>query len=42
MALHLWDEVSCQHFNKDLDRSLIIGHIDKQTKKQVVGFWEEE
>ena len=36
------NEVSCQHFNKDLDRSLIIGHVDKQTKKQVVGFWEEE
>ena len=36
------NEVSCQHFNKDLDRSLIIGHVDKQTKKQVIGFWEEE
>ena len=36
------NEVSCQHFNKDLDRSLIIGHVDKRTKKRVVGFWEEE
>lgn len=36
------NEVSCQHFNKDLDRSLIIGHVDKQTKQRVVGFWEEE
>lgn len=36
------NEVSCQHFNKDLDRSLIIGHVDKQTKKRVSGFWEEE
>lgn len=36
------NEVSCQHFNKDLDRTLIIGHIDKQTKKQIIGFWEEE
>lgn len=36
------NEVSCQHFNKDLDRSLIIGHVDKQTKKRVIGFWEEE
>lgn len=36
------NEVSCQHFNKDLDRSLIIGHIDKQTKKRVIGFWEED
>lgn len=35
------NEVSCQHFNKDLDRSLIIGHIDKQTQKRVKGFWEE-
>ena len=36
------NEVSCQHFNKDLDRSFIIGHVDKQTKKRVIGFWEEE
>ena len=36
------NEVSCQHFNKDLDRALIIGHMDKQTKKQVIGFWEDE
>lgn len=36
------NEVSCQHFNKDLDRSLVIGHIDKQTKRQIIGFWEEE
>ena len=36
------NEVSCQHFNKDLDRSLIIGHVDKQTKRQVIGFWEED
>ncbi len=36
------NEVSCQHFNKDLDRTLIIGHVDKQTKKRTFGFWEEE
>lgn len=36
------NEVSCQHFNKDLDRSLVIGYVDKETKKRVVGFWEEE
>ncbi len=36
------NEVSCQHFNKDLDRSLVIGHISKQTKKRVIGFWEED
>ena len=35
------NEVSCQHFNKDLDRSLVIGHIDRQTKRQIIGFWEE-
>ena len=36
------NEVSCQHFNKDLDRALIIGHVDKQTKKRTIGFWEED
>ena len=36
------NEVSCQHFNKDLDRSLIIGHVDKQTKRRIIGFWEED
>lgn len=36
------NEVSCQHFNKDLDRSLVIGHTDKLTKKRIVGFWEAE
>lgn len=36
------NEVSCQHFNKDLDRALVIGHIDKQTRSRTVGFWEEE
>lgn len=36
------NEVSCQHFNKDLDRALIIGHVDKQTKRRTIGFWEEE
>ena len=36
------NEVSCQHFNKDLDRSLIIGRVDKQTKKRIIGFWEED
>ena len=35
------NEVSCQHFNKDLDRALVIGHVDKQTKKRTIGFWEE-
>ena len=35
------NEVSCVHFNKDLDRSYIIGHVDKETKKKTIGFWEE-
>ena len=35
------NEVSCQHFNKDLDRSLIIGHVDRETQKKAAGFWEE-
>ena len=36
------NEISCQHFNKDLDRTLVIGYTDKRTKKQVFGYWEEE
>lgn len=35
------NEVSCQHFNKDLDRTLVVGHLEKSTKKRVVGYWEE-
>lgn len=35
------NEVSCQHFNKDLDRALLIGHVDKESKKRTFGFWEE-
>ncbi len=35
------NEVSCQHFNKDLDRSLVIGHINKETQERIIGFWEE-
>lgn len=34
------NEVSCQHFNHDLDRSLVIGAVDKDTGKQYYGFWE--
>lgn len=36
------NEVSCQHFNKDLDRALVIGNVDKKTKKRIMGFWEEQ
>ena len=35
------NEVSCEHFNKDLDRALIIGHYDKEKSKKYYGFWEE-
>lgn len=35
------NEISCEHFNKDLDRSLLIGHMDNVTKKKVIGFWEK-
>lgn len=33
------NEISCQHFNKDLDRSLVVGHIDRETGKKITGFW---
>ena len=36
------NEVSCRHFNKDLDRSYLIGHVDRETQKRIYGFWEEE
>lgn len=35
------NEISCRHFNKDLDRSYLCGYYDKQTKKKLKGFWEE-
>jgi len=35
------NEVSCQHFNKDLDRRYLNGWFDKITKKRIYGFWEE-
>lgn len=35
------NEISCEHFNKDLDRTLVIGHMDKVTRKRTIGFWEE-
>lgn len=35
------NEVSCQHFNKDLDRALVIGHVDRETQRKTTGFWEE-
>lgn len=35
------NEVSCQHFNHDLDRSLIIGSVNRHDNKRNYGFWEE-
>lgn len=35
------NEVSCQHFNHDLDRTLIIGSVDRETSTRYWGFWEE-
>lgn len=35
------NEVSCQHFNKDLDRALVVGHVDRETQRKIIGFWEE-
>lgn len=37
----LLNEVSCQHFNKDLDRRLVIGYVNKAEKTKLHGFWEE-
>lgn len=34
------NEVSCQHFNKDLDRSYLCGHYDAQKQEKLKGFWE--
>lgn len=35
------NEVSCQHFNHDLDRTLIIGSVDRATSTRHWGFWED-
>lgn len=35
------NEISCQHFNHDLDRTLLIGKYDKETGKRFWGFWED-
>ena len=34
------NEISCQHFNHDLDRSLVIGAVDRGTGVRHYGFWE--
>lgn len=35
------DEISCQHFNKDLDRSYLCGHFDPAEQKKTKGYWEK-
>jgi len=35
------NEVSCQHFNKDLDRAYLCGYFDKQKQDKFKGFWED-
>lgn len=35
------NEISCQHFNHDLDRNLLIGKMDKKTETRFYGFWED-
>ena len=34
------NEVSCQHFNKDLDRGYLCGRFDPETQEKLTGFWE--
>ncbi|WP_143403004.1 DUF1998 domain-containing protein [Gemmiger sp. An120] len=34
------NEVSCKHFNKDLDRSYLCGYFDVQEQERLKGFWE--
>lgn len=35
------NEVSCQHFNKDLDRAYLCGYFDSQNQNKLTGYWEE-
>ena len=35
------NEISCQHFNHDLDRTLLIGKYNKATGERFWGFWED-
>lgn len=35
------NDVSCVHFNKDLDRRLLIGYTNPSTGNHEKGFWEE-
>lgn len=35
------NEVSCRHFNKDLNREYLIGNYDFESGNRIYGFWEE-
>lgn len=35
------NEVSCIHFNKDLNRRMLLGYYDKNSGERFFGFWEE-
>lgn len=35
------NEISCVHFNKDLDRRFLIGWYDKDSGERIYGFWED-
>lgn len=35
------NEVSCRHYNKDLDRGYLCGFFDNEQQKKLTGFWEE-
>lgn len=35
------NEISCEHFNKDLDRTFLKGYQDPVTGKRIHGFWED-
>lgn len=35
------NEISCQHFNHDLDRALIIGKLEREKNKRIYGYWED-
>lgn len=34
------NEVSCRHFNKDLDRSYLCGYFDEKNQSKLIGYWE--
>lgn len=35
------NEISCKHFNKDLDRRYLIGYTDVITNNRIYGYWED-